>query len=186
MPNDTDRARERVRHGLGRRAEDELDTLLQDETDSPRGEDRLDGAGVEKLDDTPLQHDAEEGADYWSKEHPGPEATAQVARCDERIGADREELAVRHIDDAHQPEDDRQPEGNQDQNRDQANAVEQLCNERGRRHRSPPPGTSAPTGLQHHRLLRVHNTFPVAMLHVASIFRQVGSAGRSSRTGPYC
>jgi hypothetical protein len=95
-------------------------------------QDRLDGASVEKLDDTSLQHDTEHGPDHRGEKHTNPETATQVVRRNERVCADREEFAVRHIDDAHQSENDRQSKGNEDQDCRQANAVEQLSNERSR------------------------------------------------------
>ena len=116
-------------------AEDVARGLLQDEAHAPGHEQRVLGAPVEAADDELLEDEAErrrddEGRDdghgHVGAEGGGREVAEGVLHHVGRVGADHDELAVRHVDDAHEAEGDGQADGGQKQDGAQADAVEHL------------------------------------------------------------
>ena len=127
---------ERNRHFL--RAEDRAVGLLQDQAQAPSGEQRVERTVVEKADEAALEQVSEGEGDAKrdhdrGKQVPGHQrrqvSLEEVCRQVGRVGAECHQLAVRHVDDAHQAEHNRQPERHQQQDREQTQAVEDLHRE---------------------------------------------------------
>ena len=119
------------RHVL--RAEHRAHRLHQHQADAPGGEQRLERPAVEPADHAALEHRADQRRgqerDRDRDQHVGVEGAGQV-RAEQvlhhvgRVGADHHQLAVRHVDDAHQAVGDRQAERDQQQDRAEADAGE--------------------------------------------------------------
>jgi hypothetical protein len=73
------------------------------------------------------RHD--DGENEVRVEQPGRKGLAQDGQTVGRVGADGEEVAVRHVDDAHLPEDDGEAERHQQQDTEVAQAIEPLHGE---------------------------------------------------------
>ena len=108
------------------RAEDRAHRLLQDQADAPGGEQRLERPAVEVAHDAALDGDAdaagdEEGERGGDQQRPVEEAGgvgADHLLGDEGgVGAEHDQLAMRHVDDAHHPEGDGEADGGEQQHR---------------------------------------------------------------------
>ena len=116
-------------------AENRTVGLLQDQAQAPGGQQRVEGPVVEVADEAALQ-DVAEGEGHREGErnrhekinsHPLGQMRLEELRCQVgHVGAKRHQLAVGHVDHAHQPEHDRQADRHQQQNREQADSVEHL------------------------------------------------------------
>ena len=127
------------------RAEPEAQPLLDDQRGAPRQQQRLERPSVQEPDDAALedqpddrrhqerdgQRDEEVGVEVVRPRRPEP-----VLHDERRVGAERHELAVGHVDHAHQAEHDGEAERHQQQDRGERSALE----EQSRR-----PGSGAPS-----------------------------------------
>ena len=112
--------------------------LLQHQADAERREQRLERPAVEKPDDRPLDQHA------GQRRRPGtpPESATRIDSADVlghqqlhdvgRVGAEHHQLAVRHVDDAHDAERDGQADRDEHQHRAEAQAEEQRLDRRRR------------------------------------------------------
>ena len=117
--------------------------LLQEQAHAPGRQHGVKRPLVEKLDQAALHHPAEEkgdgerdgDADQKEQIHrTRHEAFEHGGASVGRVSAHRHQLAVRHVDDAHQSEHDRQAERHQQQDGEQRQTVESLQQEGGERH----------------------------------------------------
>jgi hypothetical protein len=76
------------------------------------------------LNDEALKQITGGGTDQRSQRKRQPEAATAPLDKGQRERADSDEFAVRHVDDVHQPEDDRQTERDQHENADQRHGIE--------------------------------------------------------------
>jgi len=120
-------------HFLG--ADEGTKALLHREADAPGGEQRVERPLVQVADECPLDQPAGDERKKERQQHGERKVVRQQRRCmlfDERraeidgVGADGHELAMRHVDDAHLAEDDRETETHQQQHREQAQPREAL------------------------------------------------------------
>ena len=120
-------------HVLG--AEDRAHGLHQDQADAPGGQQRLQRAAVEPADDAALEHHRRPApetrkqpvspATRYQSKAPGQVAPEQVLHHVGGVGADHDQLAVGHVDDAHQAVGDGEPQRGEQQDRSQADAGEE-------------------------------------------------------------
>ncbi|OIQ69574.1 hypothetical protein GALL_488240 [mine drainage metagenome] len=139
------------------RAENRAIGLLQDETQAPGGEQRIQRPPVEMLDQHPLhQHSQRPGSEerQYHREKKIAAKQARKVRLKEirchpgNVGAKDHELAMRHVDHAHLAEDDCKTERHQHVDGKQDQARETLHDEDGAQitnrvvaeHRCPPSG----------------------------------------------
>ena len=99
--------------------------LLQDEADAERGEQGLERPPVQEPDDAALDEHADapgdqEGGRYRHEQRDADEVRHPELHDVGRVGAEHHQLAVRHVDDAHDAEGDRQPDGDQHQHGSEA------------------------------------------------------------------
>ena len=146
--------------------------LLQDQADPPGGQQRVERTLVEITDQAALQriaehagddecqHDPEEDVDVHQ---PGEETLEQHGSAVAAVRPHGHQLAVGHVDDAHEAEHDRQPQRHQHQDREDAQPGESLHGEHVEIHFLPRPvlaGTRgdprAPRKLRH---LQVQSPF---------------------------
>ena len=115
------------------RAEDRAHGLDQDEADAPRREQRLERPAVEEADHDALEHHARPRRRRRTPPAPRtqvPVEGARQVRAEQvlhdvgRVRADHDQLAVRHVDDAHQAVGDREPERGEQQDRAERDAGE--------------------------------------------------------------
>jgi hypothetical protein len=115
-------------------AEHRAHGLLQDQGEAPGGEQGLERAAVEAADDAALDQDADAARDQQGQrkghqecviEAGGPARAAELLHDIGRVGAQHHHLAVRHVDHAHHPEGDGEADGGQEEDRAQADALEQ-------------------------------------------------------------
>jgi hypothetical protein len=100
--------------GMGSRPKGDDDCLFDGDGQAPGGKDGVQEAMIDVADHQFLQHQAYEADHEGGKQQPQPEMAAQVLDQHHRVGAQQEQLAVGHVDDVHQPEDDDQAHGHQD------------------------------------------------------------------------
>ena len=127
-----DQPRGRIHIDVGR-AEKETEELLEHERNAPCREQRFKRAIVEETDDAALQHEAdqrgrEERDGNGEDEIPILPARPEAAHEDalghvRRVGADRDQFAVGHVDDAHQAEGDGEAERGDEQDGTEADAA---------------------------------------------------------------
>ncbi len=108
--------------------------LDQDQADAPGREQRLQRPPVEEADDAALERHADQRSrgrrrpapppPGTSRTAPGSVAAEQVLDHVGRVGADHDQLAVRHVDDAHQPVGDGEPQRSEQQHAAEAHAAE--------------------------------------------------------------
>ena len=120
-------------------AENRTCRLLQDQADAPGSQQRIDLTAVQPGNDQLFQHDTEQERRRKGERQRCdvvPVAHGAWQKCREHllgdvghVCADHNELAVRHVDDAHQSERDGQSERGQQDNRAETQAVKQRGNE---------------------------------------------------------
>ena len=99
--------------------------LLQQDRHTPRGEQRVEQPPVQMADDEFLDRQADQRGDDKGERDGEKEPDMQPdAAHDRRVGADHHEVTVRHVDDAHRPVGDGQPERDQEQDGAEAEADE--------------------------------------------------------------
>ena len=115
------------------RAEDAAHQLLQHQADAPGGQQGFERAAVEKADDAALQRRTHERSGHEGHRHRGQQVPVKQARQEflkhalhhvGGVSADHHQLAVRHVDDAHEAIGDGQPERHQQQDGAQAETAE--------------------------------------------------------------
>ena len=108
-------------------------------SESPRRQQCLERAAIEKADDAALDQDSDHAGDDEGKRHGDQQRIVEQPRiagadgflhdeCD--ISPDHDHLAMRHVDDAHDAEGDRQPNGRQQQHRTERHAVPGILHRR--------------------------------------------------------
>src|SRR5262249_46907789 len=114
------------------RPEDELRYDLKNDADAPRGQQRLQRPVVDPSDDRSLDEQADQPDDDEGERN-GEEQRIGEGRADDvfaqqvaAIGADHDELAMRHVDDAADPEDDGETGGGDHQDGHDAEAGQEL------------------------------------------------------------
>ena len=109
------------------RAEGKPDDLDEDQRKSPRGQQRIERAIVERSDQEALDHPAEKSHHDKGQRNADEEGYAELGlEHIGREGAEHDELAMRHVDDAHGPVDD-----GETQCRDQPDACNAQPDEQG-------------------------------------------------------
>jgi hypothetical protein len=117
------------------RAEGGAERLLHDQAQSPRRQQGVERTPVETLDQRPFDEKPDRSGGDESNDHGDKEVSTiepwQIAREQVRaeirhVGAEDHELTVRHVDDAHLAEDDRQTERHEQVDREQNQAGEAL------------------------------------------------------------
>ena len=115
------------------RPEDRADRLAEDEAHTPGGQQGFQRPPVEPADDGPLQPRAERrGGEEGRRRRDGERQAEELRRegaeqfldHEGGVGADHHHLAMRHVDDAHDAECDRQPDRRQQEDRSQADPLE--------------------------------------------------------------
>ena len=118
------------------RAEQAAHALHQHQADAPGRQQRFQGPAVEPADHGAFQRHAHQRRDQEGQRQRRRHVPIQPARqpgAEQRlhhignVGADHQQLAMRHIDHAHQPEGDGQPQRRQQQHAAQAQAVEEIA-----------------------------------------------------------
>ena len=94
---------------------------------------------IEEAEKGPLQHIAQQHRQHNADSHGGKKASPQRVAHNWRqgvshVGAYHVETAMRQIDDAHDPEDQRQPGGDQEQQQPVLKCIEALDQEDGKFH----------------------------------------------------
>ena len=84
------------------------------------------GPVVNPLNDAAFYHQAEKPDDDEGDRYGGKRIAAELADNGGGIGADHDQLAMRHVDDAGHAEDDRQPDRRDHQDRHHTEAAEKL------------------------------------------------------------
>ena len=151
---------ERGGHALGLRPENRGDAAHQQQAQPPGGEQRVDDAAVEPLDDESLDDDAEEPDGERRQDEREPEIDPGMAAERAEVGAEHEELALRQVDHPHHPEDDREPEADQDEDREGKADLEEII--RDLIQPSPPPPRPGAPGPNTH--LRTWDSPPATAL----------------------
>ena len=105
-------------------------TTLQDDAHAPGGEQRLQWSIVDPLDDAAFDDQPEKPDHNKGDRYREEGIAAELADHGGGIGADHDQLAVRHVDDAGNAEDDRETESCDHQDRDYAEAAEKLGDDR--------------------------------------------------------
>jgi hypothetical protein len=110
--------------------EDRPHQLLQHEADAEGGQQRFERPPVQKTDDRALQDHAGHARHEKRRRHGEQNGGADVVRHRElhdvgSVGAEHHQLAVRHVDDAHDTERDGQPDGDEHEHRSDAQSEEQ-------------------------------------------------------------
>src|SRR5207247_3294289 len=121
-------------------AEVEGDELHDDDGETPRGEDGVEGPGVEPAENPPLDQRRDGDADDEREEERRPRVPAEPRRDDTGVSADREEGAVRQVDDLEDAVDDQETERDDVQDASRRDDVEEL----GSEHALGPLPRSAP------------------------------------------
>ena len=85
-------------------------------------------------DDDLLDEHADQREGQRGEHEREPEAPSPLLDDDHAVGAEEEELAMSHVDDVHQPEDDQQPQGHQQEREREVRRVEE--DDEGLRHRA--------------------------------------------------
>ena len=133
--------------------------LLQDQRHAPGREQRFERAGVEKADHQTFDRDADrarndKGEREWRRRatNSATRAAGSVCTTIGRIGAEHHHFAMRHVDDAHDAEGDREANRREQQDRRGRNAVPEVLRhvpyreagvdraQSAMRRRSSPPG----------------------------------------------
>ncbi|MEY2824002.1 MAG: hypothetical protein RLZ64_540, partial [Pseudomonadota bacterium] len=114
--------------------------LLQDQADAPGGQQRFQGPAVEAADHRLLQQQARQAAhqegqgdrhqDVDREQRIRQHRLEDVLHHEGGVGTEHHQLAVGHVDDTHQPEDHRQAQCRQHQNRADGHAVEECVVEK--------------------------------------------------------
>ena len=116
--------------------EDRAHELLQHQTQSPGGKQGFQRPAVQKTDDAAFDGDPERAGHQESGGNGDEQRQVESGRRIQAerfldhecgVGAEHDHLAVGHVDDAHHAECDRETDGGQQQNRSQAEALEQLA-----------------------------------------------------------
>ena len=111
-------------------AEDELDDHLERETDTPGREQGLQWTIVDPLDDATLDDQPEKPNHREGHGDRDEGVAAKLADDGRSIRTHHDEFAVRHIDNAGHAENDRKTEGDENQDRDDAEPAQELGNDR--------------------------------------------------------
>ena len=108
-----------------RQAEFQPYRLLDEYSDSPGGEQRVEHASVETPDDDPLDHEAQQRRHHKSERNCNQDAGMQPdARHHRGVGANHHQFAMSHIDDAHDAVGDGEAKRHKQQNGADAQANE--------------------------------------------------------------
>jgi hypothetical protein len=119
------RAGQRALDELHAAPEDQRDDLPDDDAQPPGGQDGVQRARVQRLDDGALDHGAEHHAHAERGQCAPPGTQAGLLRQQRHVAAQRQEAAMGEIDDLHDAEDQQQPAGDDEQDRRRAEHVEQ-------------------------------------------------------------
>ncbi len=121
-----------------RKAELQPNRLLQQDRHPPGGEQRIEQPAIQPAHHDPLDREPNQRRHDKGKRHRGKDVEVKIKPGHHgRVGAQHDHLAMRHVDHAHGPVGDRQPQRHQQQHRGQAQA-----DEHDLEHRSAAPPVS--------------------------------------------